>query len=129
MLGGVGVHLRELKENGRLTGGAPSTPALSKAMTAAARAMLPGAGPCRIAEIGPGVGTVTKYLLRELRAGDEMLLVEANTRLAAHLRRSLERDVRFQTPAAVRVIEGFVQDVTSSAGEPSEVHTDPESFD
>src|SRR5713226_8428066 len=43
-------------------------------------------GPARILEVGPGTGSVTREILRQLQPGDQLDLVEVNERFVDLLR-------------------------------------------
>jgi phosphatidylethanolamine/phosphatidyl-N-methylethanolamine N-methyltransferase len=65
---------------------APSSPALAKAMTASIRAHR---GPKRLLEVGPGTGPFTREMLKALRDGDELHVVEINAEFAERLQKTL----------------------------------------
>lgn len=65
---------------------APSSRFLAAALVGPLAARPAGAGPVRIAEIGPGTGAVTRRIVRLLRPGDWLDVVELNETFAAHLR-------------------------------------------
>jgi phosphatidylethanolamine/phosphatidyl-N-methylethanolamine N-methyltransferase len=61
---------------------APSSPALAKAMTKSLRTH---AGPKRMLEVGPGTGPFTREMLKAMRDGDELHIVEINPLFARRL--------------------------------------------
>lgn len=65
---------------------APSSPALARAMTRSLRA---APGRKRLLEVGPGTGPFTKLMLKALRPGDELHIVEINSAFARRLERTL----------------------------------------
>jgi phospholipid N-methyltransferase len=53
-------------------------------------------GPCRILEVGPGTGSVTKEILRHLLPGDRLDAVEVNARFVELLERRLALEESFR---------------------------------
>ena len=53
-------------------------------------------GPKNILELGPGTGSVTLPLLKELRPGDHLTICEINPRFMKSLKDTLEADGEFQ---------------------------------
>jgi phospholipid N-methyltransferase len=49
-------------------------------------------GPARILEVGPGTGSVTREILRQLQPGDQLDLVEVNERFVDLLRGRIEKE-------------------------------------
>jgi phospholipid N-methyltransferase len=92
---------------------APSSRRLARAMT---RHIAEARGPANILEVGPGTGAVTRRILRLLKAGDRLDLVELNESFADLLRQRFESDPVFKPAAGqARVhvcgIEAFESDV------------------
>jgi phospholipid N-methyltransferase len=75
---------------------APSSRFLARAL---ARPLERHAGPCRVLEVGPGTGAVTRRIARLLKPGDRLDLVELNERFADLLRRRFADDPDFQRVA------------------------------
>src|ERR1043165_2429371 len=70
-------------KNYKMTGAVlPSSPALARAMTKSLRS---ATGPKRLLEVGPGTGPFTKNILKALRNGDELHIVEINPIFANRL--------------------------------------------
>ena len=92
---------------------APSSRHLARAMT---RHIAEARGPANILEVGPGTGAVTRRILRLLKAGDRLDLVELNESFADLLRQRFQSDPVFE-PAAGQAhvhvcgIETFESDV------------------
>ncbi|MEX0937478.1 MAG: methyltransferase domain-containing protein [Pirellulales bacterium] len=55
--------------------------------------------PRRILEVGPGTGSVTRFIIRELPAEDRLDLAELNDRFVARLRERFEKDEPFRQVA------------------------------
>ena len=53
--------------------------------------------PSKILELGPGTGSVTKYLLRQMGFGDSLATCEINERFMDALKDNLEEDPYFDT--------------------------------
>ena len=90
---------REFRRNFHDTGAvAPSSRYL-----AAALARYVGSQPaaCRILEVGPGTGAVTRQIVRRLTSDDQLDLVELNANFVELLRERFQSDPDFQ-PAAPR---------------------------
>ena len=93
--------LRQYRQRFTTTGSiAPSSRSLARAMTGPLRDR---PGPRRILEIGPGTGAVTRRIVRLMRPGDRLDLVELNETFAGILRR------RFETDPAYRAVAGQSQ--------------------
>jgi len=105
LLGDETHFLRSLLENPRLTGAvAPSGPFLARAMARAVGPRRPGL----VVELGPGTGPVTKALIEQGIAREQLLLVEYDSgfcRLLAH---------RF---APARVVQGDAYDLPRTLAE------------
>ncbi len=72
MLKFVRAAFRDMKNTGSVW---PSSPALANAMT---KGLAARTGKRRVLEVGPGTGPFTKKLLKDLRAGDHLDVVEMN---------------------------------------------------
>ena len=72
MLKFVREAFRDIKNTGSVW---PSSPALANAMT---KGLAARTGKRRVLEVGPGTGPFTKKLLKDLRAGDHLDVVEMN---------------------------------------------------
>jgi phosphatidylethanolamine/phosphatidyl-N-methylethanolamine N-methyltransferase len=94
------VFLREFRRTFESTGAVmPSGARLSRAL---AHFVREGPSPCplpegegigrRILEVGPGTGAVTAHIVRALRSGDRLDLVERNEEFVARLRARLQSD-------------------------------------
>jgi phosphatidylethanolamine/phosphatidyl-N-methylethanolamine N-methyltransferase len=71
----------------------PSSRSLGRALAAPLRKSRP---PRRILEVGPGTGAVTVEILRQLRPGDRLDIVEINARFIALLAERFAEDVLFR---------------------------------
>ncbi len=81
---------RQFRQRFKTTGAiAPSSGFLAKAMC---WPMEQGNAPRRILEVGPGTGPVTNRLVRQLKPGDQLDLVEINDVFADMLRKRFETD-------------------------------------
>ncbi|HEX5272344.1 MAG TPA: SAM-dependent methyltransferase, partial [Gemmataceae bacterium] len=89
-----GKFLRECRRQFRSTGAVlPSTRFLARALVSELRkAREPG----RILEVGPGTGSVTKEILRHLKAADRLDLVEINPRFLTLLQERFDREWEFR---------------------------------
>ena len=91
------TFFREFRRTFRTTGAvAPSGRSLAKAMT---RGLDDLSGPRRILEVGPGTGAVTKSIVRRLKPGDTLDLVEINADFADLLRKRFEADPAYRVVA------------------------------
>jgi phospholipid N-methyltransferase len=75
---------------------APSSRYLARAL---ARPLERHTGPCRVLEVGPGTGAVTRRIARVLKPGDRFDLVELNETFAGLLRRRFADDPDFRPVA------------------------------
>jgi phospholipid N-methyltransferase len=109
-----GTFFREFRRHFRDTGSIlPSGVFLARALTSE---LGKRRGPARILEVGPGTGSVTHFLLRNLLAEDRADLVELNGRFVALLQRRFDRDPDFRRHRPqVRLIHGAVEDLTGEA--------------
>lgn len=71
----------------------PSSRALGRALT---RPMRQAPPPRRILEVGPGTGAVTAEIVRFLKAGDQLEIVEINADFVAILERRFEEEELFR---------------------------------
>ena len=74
----------------------PTTRWAAKAMVAPL-AQRPQGTPSKILELGPGTGSVTKYILRQMGFGDSLSACEINERFMEALKGNLEEDSYFDT--------------------------------
>src|SRR4051794_34860553 len=100
--------LRQFRTRQHDTGSVlPSSPALARALASQVRRAAP---PRRLLEVGPGTGAVTEELLRLLRPGDHLDLVEVNDRFVELLRRRFVEEPLFRARAAqTRLVHGPLQ--------------------
>lgn len=71
-------------------------------------------GPKNILELGPGTGSVTMPLLKELRPGDHLTICEINPRFMKSLKKTLEADEDYQQVRnQVSFFLGAAQDLPS----------------
>src|SRR5213593_3664909 len=105
-----GSFLRETRKHFFSTGAVlPSSRFLAKALVAELRQPRP---PSRILEVGPGTGSVTKMILRQLLPSDRLDAVEINARFAALLQRRFETEWEFhQHLDQVEIIQAAVEDL------------------
>ncbi|MFN4896120.1 MAG: methyltransferase domain-containing protein [Pseudomonadota bacterium] len=76
----------------------------------------PNRAPKRILELGPGTGSVTIPLIREMQPGDHLTICEINPRFMKALKETLERDESFQVKRdQVEFFEGAAQDIPVGA--------------
>src|SRR4051794_41539816 len=88
---------REFRRAYRTTGSIlPSGRFLALALVSEMRKRRP---PRRILEVGPGSGAVTAEILRYLRPGDQLDIVEINENFVALLRRRFAQEALFQRHA------------------------------
>jgi phosphatidylethanolamine/phosphatidyl-N-methylethanolamine N-methyltransferase len=98
------VFLREFRRTFESTGAVmPSGSALSKALARYVRDGENRAAGRRILEVGPGTGAVTGHIVRALRPGDRLDLVERNDEFVARLRDRLASDPSL-VPNAERIV-------------------------
>jgi len=74
----------------------PTTRWAAKAMVAPL-AEKPHATAFKILELGPGTGSVTKYILRQMGFGDSLAICEINERFMEALKDNLDEDPYFET--------------------------------
>jgi phosphatidylethanolamine/phosphatidyl-N-methylethanolamine N-methyltransferase len=70
----------------------PSSRGLARALASPFRRRL---GPARILEVGPGTGAVTAEIVRQLRPGDRLDIVEINAHFVDVLRRRFDEEPQF----------------------------------
>jgi phospholipid N-methyltransferase len=69
-------------------------------------------GPRQLLEVGPGTGAITDHVIRRMRPGDQLTLVELNERFVNVLRGRLEKDARWQGVASrVSLFAGSLEDL------------------
>jgi phospholipid N-methyltransferase len=91
----------------------PSSRALGRALTRPLRAAPP---PRRILEVGPGTGAVTAVLVRCLRPGDQLDIVEINGGFVDLLKRRFAEEPEFREKSDLaRIIHSPLQDVPGEA--------------
>jgi len=98
----------------------PSSRFLARALASELRKLRGPQGtsptPCRILEVGPGTGSVTREILRQLRPGDHLDAVELNSRFVALLERRLAKEWLFQFHhQQVKIIHSAVEDLPGEA--------------
>jgi phosphatidylethanolamine/phosphatidyl-N-methylethanolamine N-methyltransferase len=101
---------REFRRQYRNTGSIlPSSRGLARALVSELRKR---PGPRRILEVGPGTGAVTAEILRCLRAGDRLDIVEINEQFINVLRRRFAEEPLFQAHRhQVKLIHAPLQDL------------------
>lgn len=72
----------------------------------------PNRKPMRILELGPGTGSVTIPLIREMRPGDSLTICEINPRFMKLLKETLEREECFhRNRHQIEFFEGAAQEI------------------
>ena len=93
---------RQFREQYHTTGSIlPSSKALARAMT---RPMRQSREPRRILEVGPGTGAVTAAIVRQLRLGDRLDVVEINADFVAYLGQRFAEEPDFRKRRAQSTI-------------------------
>lgn len=96
----IGEHLeffRQYRRRFQTTGAvAPSSRFLARALT---KPLEQHAGPCRVLEVGPGTGAVTRRIVRFLKPDDRFDLVELNENFVNVLRQRFADDPEFRRVA------------------------------
>jgi phosphatidylethanolamine/phosphatidyl-N-methylethanolamine N-methyltransferase len=91
----------------------PSSRALGRALTRPMRRARP---PRRILEVGPGTGAVTAEIVRHLRPGDHLDIVEINAKFVALIRRRFAEEPEFERRRAqANLIHAPLQEVAGEA--------------
>ena len=114
------LFFRQFISNFKSTGAlAPSSRFLAQALAAYVRKE-PSTPARRILEVGPGTGSVTRAILKSLRPGDHLTLVEVNKAFVDHLQDKLDRDALFAAARdRVRIVHGRFEEL--GADEPFDV--------
>jgi phospholipid N-methyltransferase len=101
---------RQFREQYRNTGSVlPSSRALGRALASEFRR---GKRPARVLEIGPGTGAVTSEVVRCLKPGDHLDIVEINERFLDYVRRRFETEPHFRARRdQVTLIHSPIQEV------------------
>jgi phospholipid N-methyltransferase len=109
-----GTFLRESRKHFQTTGALlPSSRFLAAALAAPLSGPRP---PCRILEVGPGTGAVTRAINRRMIPGDQLDAVELNPRFVERLRLRLLHDPAFLAHRhQIRVVQGPVQELPGEA--------------
>jgi phosphatidylethanolamine/phosphatidyl-N-methylethanolamine N-methyltransferase len=109
-----GSFFREYRRHIRATGSLlPSSRFLAAALVSELRKTRK---PCRILEVGPGTGSVTRQLVRYLMPGDRVDTVEINGQFVTLLRRRFEQEWAFRRHGSqLRVIHAAVEDLPGEA--------------
>jgi len=107
------VFLREFLLEFKTTGACfPTSRWAAQALITPLRAA--GRGPKNILELGPGTGSVTIPLIKELRPGDHLTICEINPRFMKSLKDTLEQDPHFHLVRdQVSFFLGAAQDLPS----------------
>ncbi len=106
-----GEFFREFRRHFHTTGSVlPSSRFLAKAMVSE---LGKPREPCRVLEVGPGTGAVTREIVRGLRPDDRLDVVEINERFVALLRRRLEQEWR--ADGRVNLIHAPVEEVAGES--------------
>jgi len=113
------VFLKEFRRTFQSTGAVmPSGARLSRALAHFVREgqAANGSGGRRILEVGPGTGAVTAHIVKALRPGDRLDLVERNEEFVSRLRERLQRDPSL-TPHAERItlLHAGVEELSEAA--------------
>jgi len=111
-----GNFFRETRRHFSDTGALlPSSRFLARALASELRKGVPqgtSTNPYRILEVGPGTGSVTREILRQLRPGDHLDAVELNGRFVALLKRRFVKEWLFHFHRQqVKVIHSAVEDL------------------
>ncbi|HXG10757.1 MAG TPA: methyltransferase domain-containing protein [Gemmataceae bacterium] len=109
-----GDFLRECRRHFRSTGAIlPSSRFLARALVSELRKPR---GPACILEVGPGTGSVTKEILRQLQPEDHLDAVEINGYFLSRLRQRFEEEPLFvRHRDQVRLIHGAVEELPGEA--------------
>lgn len=91
----------------------PSSRALGRALT---RPLRSAPSPRCILEVGPGTGAVTAEIVRNLRLGDRLDIVEINAEFVSVIKRRFERDKEFRRRGnQTRIIHSPLQELSGEA--------------
>jgi phosphatidylethanolamine/phosphatidyl-N-methylethanolamine N-methyltransferase len=103
-----GDFFRESRRNFRDTGSfLPSSRFLARALVSELRKPR---GPGRILEVGPGTGSVTTQILRQLLPGDHLDIVELNSNFVDLLQKRLEHEWKsWQSGGQIRLIHSALE--------------------
>lgn len=109
-----GTFLKESRRHFRATGALlPSSRFLARTLAAPLSGARP---PCRILEVGPGTGAVTRAIARRMIVGDQLDAVELNARFVERLRLILLHDpVLIARRPQIRVLHSPVQELPGEA--------------
>jgi phospholipid N-methyltransferase len=116
-----GNFFRETRRHFNNTGALlPSSRFLARALVSELRHLRTNSGassePYRILEVGPGTGSVTREILRQLRAADRLDAVEVNSRFVALLKRRFDKEWLFHFHRdQVKIIHSAVEDLPGEA--------------
>jgi phospholipid N-methyltransferase len=107
------VFWREFRRTFESTGAVlPSGPGLSAALAHYVRDGNGTLSGRRILEVGPGTGAVTRHIVRAMRDGDRLVLVERNAEFVARLRGRLATDDAYHNLSdRIELRHGSVEDV------------------
>ncbi len=87
----------------------PSSRGLARALVSQLRRR---SGPARVLEVGPGTGAVTAEIVRQMKPGDRLDIVEINADFVALLKRRFEEEPLFQARRGqARLIHAPLQEV------------------
>ena len=105
-----GAFFRQFRRHFRTTGAIlPSSRFLARALVSQLR---PPRGPARILEVGPGTGSVTKAIARQMSADDRLDAVEINSQFVRLLERRLHSESVFERVRdQVHVIHAGVEEL------------------
>ena len=105
------IAFRNMKTVGTVC---PSSPMLSRELAAAA---IEATSPKRVLEVGPGTGPVTKEILKSLRAGDVLDIVELSSEFCDELQTKVLVPWRQRRlPGMVTLHNAAIQEVKLEAG-------------
>jgi phospholipid N-methyltransferase len=105
-----GDFFRECRRHFRTTGAVlPSSRFLARALV---RHLRGPRSPCRILEVGPGTGSVTREIVRRMTPGDRLDAVEINARFVRLLEERVQQEKVFRPWAdQVQVVHAGVEDL------------------
>ena len=108
---------REFRREFETTGAiAPSGRALSQALARFVRDDSLQVAPRRLLEVGPGTGSVTRYIVGQMQATDTLCLVETNANFVAHLRKRFAAERAFEhVHPRTEIVESRVEEMPGSA--------------